>query len=311
MHIGNKIFPYPILNNNIDLSTYTKDSTFELIFDQNENNSFITTEDYIILKNIHFKLNNQELYNLYKENKIKCSLIIECSSSLYRKNFLISDKPIDIKIKINELKNNVNISAFIYANEDIFHYKNDSFIEEYKEYKFKIEKYDIIAIDDGFSFNIEINPEKDKQINSIFTLAMHDRDKNIMYYDMGTNEIEITLPPKYFQIYNSIKNTNRTNNIMFSIILIPVLSKCLDDIKNQYDSFESIDEIIFNWNWFKSICIGYETITNKKLNLEEFQNQDSLTLSQLLINKASCNALNDLNNYFINMEQEDGETEDE
>ncbi len=44
MLIGNRLFPYPILNRNPELSGYKSSSSFMLMFDTQENNDLIRTK---------------------------------------------------------------------------------------------------------------------------------------------------------------------------------------------------------------------------------------------------------------------------
>jgi hypothetical protein len=312
MRIGKKIFPYPTINNAKEYSTYSENSSFELKFELNDENQLIFTNDYIILKNIHFKLKNDSILDYFKQGIIKCNLIIECSASLFRETYELTTSPKDIKIPIQSLKDMVYISAYIYANQDIVNFQNEDFIDDYKNYRFRIEKYDILAIDDGFTFSIQNDTEKDNKVNSIFTISMHDKDNDTLYYEMTTDEIDINLSPKYFKIYNSIKSISQTNNIMFGLILIPVLSRCLDDIKKSCLNYEydDISQIIDNWHWFKAICNNYKQTTNKTLDIDEFINMDTLLFSQSLLNNATCKAINDINN-FLTGDPENGGLEDE
>lgn len=54
MHIGNRIFPYPVLNRNEALSDYVEDSVFKVEFDVDESGcsatSFLRNWDSILEK---------------------------------------------------------------------------------------------------------------------------------------------------------------------------------------------------------------------------------------------------------------------
>ena len=55
MQVKNRIFPYPVLNNNAFISNY-KDIKFELHYDEYNDN------EYYVLKNIRFSTNNLNCY---------------------------------------------------------------------------------------------------------------------------------------------------------------------------------------------------------------------------------------------------------
>ena len=54
MRIGNRIFPYPVLNNIKTLSDY-KDLSFNLFFYLDNNENIIEVKDNMIFKNIHIE----------------------------------------------------------------------------------------------------------------------------------------------------------------------------------------------------------------------------------------------------------------
>ena len=115
MRIGNKIFPYPTLNNNNHLSGYNDTSDFEVKFDTSQEGELIIENNQVVLRNICFLLENEKLKELYNDNKLKCALIVECSSSLFRKMLHINEKPVEITFPIYDLNSIVNISAYMYA----------------------------------------------------------------------------------------------------------------------------------------------------------------------------------------------------
>lgn len=186
------------------------------------------------------------------------------------------------------------------ATEDIVAYTNDNFIEEYDDYTFDIEKYDILAIDDGFKFRIDIDSEEDNKLTSIFTIVKEDLNDQHMHYENGSNKIRIYLSPDYYDSYNSMKNSSNLNNIVFAILLIPTLAACLSEIKTSIDDVDDIEDIIEQKKWFKSVCLSFEKAKCSKLPLEDFREWNSLELAQLVLNNSTCNGLNDFSNMLFN-----------
>lgn len=298
MRIGNKLFPYPTLNQNQDLSGYNETSSFELLLTTNDGN-LIKDKDKILLKDVHFKINNNQLEELYYKEKTKCALIVECSPSLYRKSFLIDDFPLDISIPLEKLKDTVNISSYMYATERIDDYVNEDFNEDYSGYKFNLEKYNIVAIDDGYKFRIDIDYDGDNKASSIFTIIRSDSKSKTVYYENGSNKIKLILSIDYYKEYNSLKSVIEANNIVFGLLLVPVLSKCLDEIKIMFEDSDDIEEIIEEKKWFKSICISYENLLGSKLTIDEFKDIDSFELAQKLLNDGTCQGLQDFSDILF------------
>lgn len=300
MQIGNKIFPYPTLNNMINLSGYNESSTFKFKFDTTDNGELIVEDGNVIFRNICFILNNDKLNKLYAENKLYCALIVECSSTVFRKIFHISNIPKDILINIKELNKIVFVSAYMYASEHIKGYTNDDFIKDYDDYTFDIEKYDILVIDDGYKFRIDIDQNKDNKVDSIFTIVKKDSNDHQLSYDNDKEKIKIYLSPEYYDYYETIKYSSSGINVNFAILLIPALAASLSEIKLNINEDYNIEDIIDKKRWFKSVCFSYEKVAGLRLDIDEFQEIDCVTLAQLVLNNATCNGLKDFADLLIN-----------
>lgn len=308
MHIGNRIFPYPVLNRNEALSDYVSDSTFMLEFDVDENGAPIVQNGEVVFKNLHYTVTDAALVELLEQGKIKGAFIVECSASVYRSRFDISAVPYDLRVSAHEINGNVVASCYLYATEDIADFKSTGFIPEYTGYSFDIDKFDIVAVDDGFKFKIELDPAEDDKVASIFTVVKKEDDGDVMSYDYDDKKIIIRLPAAYYDCYDNMKTKKECNNIAFAMIAIPALACCLEDISSR--EFSSIDEILEYYSWFNAICISYKRRTGNALTFEDFDPMNKLELAQMVLNSASCNALKDFDNMLLggmNQAEEEGD----
>ena len=308
MHIGNRIFPYPVLNRNEALSDYVSDSTFMLEFDVDENGAPIVQNGEVVFKNLHYTVTDAALVELLEQGKIKGAFIVECSASVYRSKFDISAVPYDLRVSAHEINGNVVASCYLYATEDIADFKSAGFIPEYTGYSFDIDKFDIVAVDDGFKFKIELDPAEDDKVASIFTVVKKEDNGDVMSYDYDDKKIIIRLPAAYYDCYDNMKTKKECNNIAFAMIAIPALACCLEDISSR--EFSSIDEIIEYYSWFNAICISYKRRTGNALTFEDFGPMNKLELAQMVLNSASCNALKDFDNMLLggmNQAEEEGD----
>lgn len=297
MQLGNRVFPYPVLNKNDNLSDYKESSTFMVSFDTNEDGSPYVVDGKVIFKNLHYTITDDSLKELIEEEKLKGAFIVECSASVYRNKFDISQTPYDLPVSVHELNGNVVTSCYIYATEDITGFKSDGFIDDYKNYTFDIDKFDILAADDGYKFKIDIDPTEDDKVSSIFTVIPLETNESIMKYENGDRNITIELPREYFNSYDIIKRKKEYNNIAFSMIAIPVLSNCISEI-NTYE-WEDIDSICDEHKWFNAVRISYKRKKGTELILENFYEMNSLELAQLVLNNASCNGVKDFENMLV------------
>lgn len=309
MHIGNRIFPYPVLNRNEALSDYVETSIFKLEFDVDENGAPIVQNGEVIFKNLHYTITDAALIALLEQGKIKGAFIVECSASVYRSRFDISATPCDLKVSAHEINGNVVASCYLYAAEDIANFQSAGFIPEYAGYSFDIDKFDILAVDDGFKFKIELDPTEDDKVASIFTVVKKEDDSDIMSYDYDDKKIIVRLPAAYYDCYDNIKTKKECNNIAFAMIAIPSLAGCLEDVCSRYYTLE---EILDDQSWFNAICISYKRRTGNALTFEDFESMSKLELAQMVLNSASCNALKDFDNMLLggmNHPEEEGDDE--
>lgn len=240
MHIGNRIFPYPVLNRNEALSDYVEDSVFKVEFDVDESGAPIVQNGEVVFKNLHYTITDASLISLLEQGKMKGAFIVECSASVYRSRFEISTIPYDLKVSAHEINGNVVASCYLYAAEDIANFKSTGFIPEYAGYSFDIDKFDILAVDDGFKFKIDLDPSEDDKVASIFTVVKKEGDGDLMSCVYDEKRIVVQLPAAYYGCYDNIKTKKECNNIAFAMIAIPSLAYCLEDIYSQYGSLEEI-----------------------------------------------------------------------
>jgi len=309
VHIGNRIFPYPVLNRNEALSDYVEDSVFKLEFEVDENGAPIVQNGEVIFKNLHYTITDATLTSLLEQGKLKGAFIVECSASVYRNRFDIGATPYDLKVSAHEINGNVVASCYLYAAEDIADFKSTGFIPEYAGYSFDIDKFDILAVDDGFKFKIELDPTEDDKVASIFTVVKKEDDSDIMSYDYDDKKIIVRLPAAYYDCYDNIKTKKECNNIAFAMIAIPALAGCLEDVCSRY---YTIEEILDDQSWFNAIFISYKRRTGNTLTFEDFEQMSKLELAQMVLNSASCNALKDFDNMLLggmNHPEEEGEDE--
>lgn len=310
MHIGNRIFPYPVLNRNEALSDYVAESVFKVEFDVDENGSPIVQNGEVVFKNLHYSVTDASLLTLLEQGKLSGAFIVECSASVYRNKFDIGPVPYDLRISAHEINGNVVVSCYLYATEDISDFKSTSFIPEYAGYSFDIDKFDILAVDDGFKFKIELDPTEDDKVASIFTVVKKEDCDDIMSYDYNDKKIIVRLPATYYDCYDNIKTKKECNNIAFAMLAIPALACCLEDICSR--QYYSIEEILDNHSWFNAICISYKRRTGNVLTFDDFESINKLELAQMVLNSASCNGLKDFDNLLLGgMSNPEEESEDE
>ncbi len=105
---------------------------------------------------------------------------------------------------------------------------------------------------------------------------------------------------------NLIKTDSRNNNVAFSILAIPVLALCLQEIKTK--QYEEIEDIVDGRSWFNAVRSSFQREKGKPLTIDELEQHDAFELAQLVLNNASCRGLEDFTEGLIG---NDGSSEDE
>lgn len=309
MQIGNRIFPYPVLNRDEYLSDYVAESVFKLCFDVDEDGIPFVENGEVLFKNLHYTLEDASLSKLVDEGKLRGAFIVECSASVYRKRFDISSTPTDLRISAREINGNVVASCYLYATASIPNFRSVGFVSEYAGYSFDIDKFDILAVDDGFKFRIELDPSEDDKVASIFTVVKKESDDDVMTYANNEKGIVIHLPTAIYEAYDNIKTKREYNNIAFAVLAIPVLASCLEEIYTDCNS-DTMEEVLETHPWFRAVCISYKNRTGKELLYDDFASANKLELAQMVLNGASCNGLKDFGDMLLGGTEESGDDDE-
>ena len=289
MRVGKRLFPYPVLNNQSNLSTFMK-SYFQFDF------NIIQNDGFFIIENVAYITDNETLESLIKQGKAKVVCIVECSASIYRKEFPITNEKTNINIPIHELRDKVVISAYAYAVEDIHDYHDFDFIEDYSEYKFQINKYAILAVDDGFTTRIKYDESEDDKVSSIFLIIKDESNnsENIRIQETP-RKINIYLPGNQFDIYDKMKFNEHTKQIFFSFFIVPALMYVFEKIKNR-----DIEEVRMDYEWFLSIEKKFIEIYGEDIEEDSLSNISSIEFAQRIMNFPVTKAVDEVFHLTMN-----------
>ena len=109
---------------------------------------------------------------------------------------------------------------------------------------------------------------------------------------MRKDRIYIYLPKEQHGKYQSLSQNGEWNDVFFSIIAIPVLTSCFSDIKKERtEGSYSIQDIVDQYNWFRSIMKSFRREKGFDLTEDEFDSLPSIELAQIVFNFSSVNGL--------------------
>jgi len=234
MKITDQSFPHPVLGIQDDVSgifktqlTWTCDRV-----------------DYYLYP--IFDLQNESIELLIKEKKVAYLVHIECANTFFRKSFKYFEQSPTIKINADELRDKVEISFFIVGLENISEYKNITAHQDYQGESFEIEKGDILAYGGETNFLAVKNYETLKAVSTIMVIKKDNNDKSLARVNYNSNKIELWLSKENFKIYNDYKNNEHFIAIFHTSLVLPLLLKALEYIKQDESDF-------CDYKWFLAL----------------------------------------------------------
>ena len=282
MEIKYKLYPYPVLWNKNDDYKMPSEFSAEIKTEENFKNTKLK---------IKFFLKDKEIEKLIRENKAEYVVHIEGTRTYFRDFISTRETEITYDLKDRDILGKLEINFFILAKQDIRGYRNDNFNEDYSSEAFNLKKGNIIAIADGYRFDIEKNDNELGKISSIFSICKKETvEQTGMTVDMSYEKIRIGLNITDYVNYSQLsQNPNKVDSVN-SIIIFPALIYIFEQLKKDFTETDYTE-----YKWFRAL----ENIFKKngqELNKELLENEISIDLAQRVLNYPIERAFNSLTN---------------
>ena len=228
MEIKYKLYPYPVLWNKNDDYKMPSEFSAEIKTEENFKNTKLK---------IKFFLKDKEIEKLIRENKAEYVVHIEGTRTYFRDFISTRETEITYDLKDRDILGKLEINFFILAKQDIRGYRNDNFNEDYSSEAFNLKKGNIIAIADGYRFDIEKNDDELGKISSIFSICKKETvEQTGMTVDMSYEKIRIGLNITDYVNYSQLsQNPNKVDSVN-SIIIFPALIYIFEQLKKDKKS---------------------------------------------------------------------------
>ena len=282
MEIKYKLYPYPVLWNKNDDYKMPSEFSAEIKTEENFKNTKLK---------IKFFLKDKEIEKLIRENKAGYVVHIEGTRTYFRDFISTRETEITYDLKDRDILGKLEINFFILAKQDIRGYRNDNFNEDYSSEAFNLKKGNIIAIADGYRFDIEKNDDELGKISSIFSICKKETvEQTGMTVDMSYEKIRIGLNITDYVNYSQLSQNPNTVDSVNSIIIFPALIYIFEQLKKDFTETDYTE-----YKWFRAL----ENIFKKngqELNKELLENEISIDLAQRVLNYPIERAFNSLTN---------------
>lgn len=284
MKVKYRNFPHPVL---AEFNDDFINNTFKANFDVKlQNRSYNISVDII--------LDSDDLIKYINIGSAKYGIHLESPFTQYR-TFFKSDEPnLNFEIPAELLDGEVEMSAFIIADENIKNYKCSSFNQLFEKYSFSVDKGEVLAFGGQVNFFAETEIDSDRNISSIFAVQAND-DTNPPALDLGLNseKIMIYLKPESFQKYKNLKENQYYQTSFASMIVVPILTQIIESLKDSLNSEKS--EMIDNFRdrrWYRVLSNKLEKI--EIMDNDSLINENSVAVTQRLLDNIIDKAFEDL-----------------
>lgn len=284
MKLKDKYFPYPVIKP--DLQDY-QSTTFNTSV-----KTKVTDKEITLL--IEFNLDNIELSNLILRGDARFVIHLEESRTMFREVYQFNDLKNEIVIPSDKIRNNIELTSFIIANDDIVNFNSKDLDLIYRDITVSYDKYNIIGL--AQSMDIKVLKENDdiKEISSIFSIIPSTDEDRFYNLKLTKENIIIEIPKDDFTRYNYLGNTFKAKVnekekglILMTLVLIPPFIEALNLIKEDPESYQTS-------LWYNSLILAFK---RKEIELEEeFKSSEfsSYYLSQVIFEDVISNSMKGL-----------------
>ena len=263
-------YPNPVLS--ADRDDYTEGCSFDVFFDE----TLISVDDEYINIPVKYDLKSDGLAELVKSQKACVVVLIYSSGTMFRSAYIFETDKQEMLIKIPKfnVKDDMEFSSFILANENINNFSLGEFNELYfKGISFAVKKADVLA--KGTEHKIPVDDsELEKPISSIFSINKNEEAEMDIEADFDSDhKIIIHLCVDLNQLYWDMRDSNSgaLRRYLTGIIVYPVL---VEAIAKMVDTYRQTGPDYSEKRWFRTI---EHKLQNLNLDISEEPDKYSYT----------------------------------
>lgn len=199
MSVSNVIsYPYPVL------TSYGDDVIPPLDAD-NISPSMTINENGDYVLSVTCNLNDSALTQLIANNSAEFMMEIDCKNSFFRRSVRQSNNVFTMNLPRKNMAGKTDFNIFVVAKEN-FKYTSPNFHPDYEGQSFDVEKGDVLAIFDRFTYDFDIFYSKLKAYSSIMSIRKSDDERcSEIKYLFDSSKIIVEMPQKMFDAYNQFK----------------------------------------------------------------------------------------------------------
>ncbi len=233
MKIDHLSFPHPVLNLQDDIPSGNYKVT----------HSIQKSRDEIVINVIHDLV--QDSIEKLITGREACFLTeIQCPQTLFRVAYISHDPEQAIIIPSTDLRDFVEISFFIVADQSIFPYEIKEANKDYAGFKMEVTKGDVLAYGGRDHFFAEKKWEAQKSVSNFMEIRPYSMLNGPIKFFLGEEKIIVHLPAGDYKFYRKLVGYDQFAPMFHSSIVLPALMYALTEMMSDSEQYE-------NLSWYK------------------------------------------------------------
>lgn len=263
MNLSNISLPYPVLGISDDISPQLKDDCIQMSPNKTE-------RAYCF--DITLVQENKDISTLIANGLAEYVCEVNCPRTFYRKSFASQSPELHIEIPSKSLCREVTFTCLVIVKKNIAGYTNRGFHSDYQGFSFDMSPGDVLVAFGKAVYNIDIEYDKLQTAGAFMQIRENVEGKEFVSFNVAGDKIEILLPTKLYDMYNSeIGRDLAFSEIFHSSLVLNALVYALQYIEEYPDTL-----------WARTL--KYRMGIEESLRQYDLSDKDSLLeLAQVLL----------------------------
>ncbi|HYC60718.1 MAG TPA: hypothetical protein VEK79_14235 [Thermoanaerobaculia bacterium] len=195
MRLSARSYPHPVIGNRDDVPGAAFQSAVE-----------VTTDKENIYLDISTTCSADDLLDMIADGDAAYAVHVECSNTLYRSVFEFADPSRRIPIAADNLNDMVEVNTSAIAKKAVAACTVAGAHPDYGDASFEVGKGDVLAVAEGYTFEVESSFDSLGRIGSIMQIveSPHDGD-HAMLVDFNRDKITVVLAKPGFTDYKLLR----------------------------------------------------------------------------------------------------------
>lgn len=198
MNYNNVSLPYPVLGINDDVFPLLDDQCIQMA------DPVKTPSDYVFV--IDLTQRNAEISRQINRGMAEYACEVECKDTYLRRCYHSASPHFEIKLSRKEVSGRINFTCFVAAKNPIIGYTNSQFNEDYKGFKFDLDKGDLLVLFPMAFYNTNVRYDKLFAAGSFMQIVEAADGVEKTWFNLNTDRIQIELPHVLFEKYLQVGN---------------------------------------------------------------------------------------------------------